>query len=64
MDINDRAAVSKELPSLVNTNAQVPEAVQELSTGANDMSVTVLPTEQSFLLACSAMLVNCTFLSR
>ena len=36
----------EELPSLVNTDAQLPAAVQELSTGANDTSVTVLPMDE------------------
>ena len=44
MDINERATVSTELPSLVNTDAQVPQEVRTLSTGANDTSVTNLPT--------------------
>ena len=45
MDINEWATMSKELPSLMNTGTQVPEAVRELSTGANGTSVTNLPTE-------------------
>ena len=44
MDEESEGEEKEELPSLVNTDAQVPEAVQKLSTGANDTSVTVLPT--------------------
>lgn len=36
----------EELPSLVNIDTQVPEAVQELSTGANETHVTFLHTDE------------------
>ena len=44
IDINERETVSKELPSLVNMDTQVPEAVRQLSTGTKNTSVTDLPT--------------------
>ena len=46
MHTNERTTASHELHSLVNTDAQVPQAVRQLSTRANDTSVTILPTDE------------------